>query len=100
MPIIFFFTCSLPNALSDELSRQGHTVHECLAISEVLALAQEHTEAQIVIAADVVSEAAKVIRQHYPTLCLKPESRISDLIWELSHTFFSCANKGAVELKK
>lgn len=84
---IIFFTRSLPNAVSDELSRQGHTVHECLAISEVLALAEQIPEAQIVIAGDVESEAAKVIKQHYPTLCLKPGSQISDLIWELSHTF-------------
>lgn len=47
---IIFLARKLPDAISDELSRQGHFVFECLAISEVYALAEEHMGAQIVIA--------------------------------------------------
>lgn len=80
---IIFFTRLLPNAISDELSRPGYTVHECLAISEVLALAEQHRDAQIVIAADVEPAAAKVIQQHYPTLQItaKVKPPMCCLIW-------------------
>lgn len=82
---VIFFTRSLPNATSDELSRQRVVVHEALAISEVLALAEEHPEAQIVIAADAEAEAAKAIQQHYPTMQLKPEASAADVMFELSY---------------
>lgn len=81
---IIFFTRSLPNVLSDELSLQGHTVYEALAISEVLALAEQHSEAQIIIAADVDDERATVIGQHYPTLRLGAGATAANILWELS----------------
>jgi hypothetical protein len=50
---IIFLAYRLPDPISDELARQGHSVYECLAISEVFALTQEHFDAQIIIAADM-----------------------------------------------
>lgn len=47
---IIFLAYKLPDPISDELARQGHSVYECLAISEVFALVEEHFDAQIVIA--------------------------------------------------
>jgi hypothetical protein len=82
---IIWFTRSLPNAVADELKLQGHTVNECLAISEVLALAEEHWDAQVVIAADVDGERARIVAQHYPALRLKPGVTAGDVIFELSH---------------
>lgn len=89
---VIFFTRSLPNVISDELSRQGHTVHEALAISEVLAFAEQHPEAQIVISADVDNERACIIAQHYPTLWLTETATTSEIMWQLSN-FTSSAPK-------
>jgi hypothetical protein len=81
---IIFLAARLPDPISDELSRQGHSVYECLAISEVFALAEEHREAQIVIAAEIEAEWARVIQQRHPTLHLKPGATAKDVLWELN----------------
>ena len=73
----------LPDPISDELSGQGHSVHECLSIGEVFALAEEHFDAQIVIAADMEERWATKIQTHYPTLHLKPSATAKDILWEL-----------------
>lgn len=64
---LILFTTQAPDPLVEELSQQGHTVHEAIAIPEVLALAEQHPNASIVITADVTPERAKMIQQHYPT---------------------------------
>lgn len=79
-----FLARKLPDSVSDELSRQGHSVYECLAISEVFALAEEHFDAQIVIAAEMEERWASEIQKHYPTLHLKPGATAKDVLWELS----------------
>jgi hypothetical protein len=53
------FTAIAPSPLADQLRVHGHVVLEALAISEVLALAEEHGNAQILIVADVDEERAK-----------------------------------------
>lgn len=64
---IIFLAHKLPHPISDELVRQGHQVCECLAISEVLGLAEEHREAQIVIAAEIEAawrrQSRRIIRR-------------------------------------
>jgi hypothetical protein len=82
--ILVLFTTRAPNTLTDELSHQGHQVHEALAISEVLALADQHPLATILIAAEVDSARAKMIQQHHPTLHLKPGATTKDILWELA----------------
>lgn len=72
MTVILFIT-HVPNTLSDELVRQGHEVYEALAISEVLALAEQHLTASIIITPDVDQTRAKVIQQHWPTVRLHKE---------------------------
>jgi hypothetical protein len=81
---IIFLAYKLPDPISDELSRQGHSVYECLAISEVFALAEEHFDAQIIIAANMEEKWASEIKQRYPTLHLKPGATVKDVLWELS----------------
>jgi hypothetical protein len=79
---IIFLAYKLPDSVSDELAIQGQKVYECLAISEVFALAEEHFDAQIVIAAGIEEKWATVIQQHYPTLHLKPGATVKDVVWE------------------
>jgi hypothetical protein len=78
-----FLARKLPDPISDELARQGYSVYECLAISEVFALAEEHFDAQIVIAASMEEKWATEIQTHYPTLHLKPGATAKDILWEL-----------------
>ena len=80
---IIFLAHKLPDPSSDELARQGHSVYECLAISEVFALADEHLDAQIIIAAEMEEKWATVIQQRYPTLHLKPGATAKEVLWEL-----------------
>jgi hypothetical protein len=81
---IIFLAYKLPDPISDELARQGHSVYECLAISEVFALAEEHFDAQIVIAAEMEEKWATVIKQRYSTMHLKPGATVKDILWELN----------------
>jgi hypothetical protein len=68
---IILFAPTAPHPLADELEWKGFTVYAALAISEVLALVQEHPEAQIVITYEIEPERAKIIQQRYPTIVLK-----------------------------
>jgi hypothetical protein len=82
---LILFTMIAPDLLAEELSRQGHTVYEALAVSEVYALADQHPLATIIITADVDPERAKAIQHHYPTLHLKPTATVQHVVWELSN---------------
>jgi len=68
--IVILFTTRAPDTLTDELSHQGYTIYEALAVSDVYALAHQHPQAQIIITADVDPERAKAIQYHYPTIYL------------------------------
>jgi hypothetical protein len=65
-------------------TKQGHEVYEAIAISEVLALADQHPMATIIMTADIDPERAKAVQQHYPTLHLKPSATVQDILWELN----------------
>jgi hypothetical protein len=56
---LILFTTSAPDPLAEELSRQGHHVHEAIAVSEVLALADLHPQATIIITAEIHSEGRR-----------------------------------------
>lgn len=77
---LIFFTGTLPSPLVDELARQGNTVYEVLAVSEVLHLAEQYPAATIIVNHDVEPAAAKAIQQHYPTITLKPIATIKDVL--------------------
>ncbi|MFL6314729.1 MAG: hypothetical protein ACJ71W_21700 [Terriglobales bacterium] len=81
---LILFTTQAPDPLTTELSQQGHTVYEAIAITEVYALADQHPTAQIIITADIDPERAKAVQHHYPTMHLKVNATIKDIIWELS----------------
>jgi hypothetical protein len=67
---LILFTTQAPNTLAEELARHGHEIYEALAISEVMALAEEHADSVIVIASEVDLGRASVIQQHWPTVRL------------------------------
>jgi hypothetical protein len=81
---IILFTTTGPCSLAEQLSHQGHQVFEAIAISEVYALADQHPRAQIIITADIDPERAKAVQHHYPTLHLKADATVRDIVWELS----------------
>jgi hypothetical protein len=47
-------------------------------------LAEEHFDAQIVIAAEMEDKWGTVIKQRYPTMHLKPGATVGDILWELN----------------
>ena len=82
--IAILFTTQVPNPLAEQLSDYGHQVFEALAISEVFALAETYARgAPIIITADVTPGKAAIIQQHYPTMHLKPNATVKDILWEL-----------------
>ncbi len=74
-----------PHTLTDALSQQGYTVYEALAVSDVYALADQHPLATIIITADVDPERTKAVQHHYPTLHLKADATVRDIVWEISN---------------
>jgi hypothetical protein len=87
MAAIVLFATQLPSWLTDEFTRAGFTVFEVLAISEVLHLCETKSLDAVVIEADVDDQRAHVIEQHYMTMRLKPETKASEVVWELSLMF-------------
>ena len=81
---LILFTTVAPHPLTEGLTHQGHTVYEAIAISEVYALADQHPQAQIIITADIDPERAKAVQHHYPTMHLKPNASVHDVVWELN----------------
>lgn len=80
---VILLTNQAPSVLAAELSRAGIRVYEALAISEALALAANHLDAQIVITSDVEPRRVSAIQEHFATLVLKAGATAADLIWEL-----------------
>jgi len=76
---LILFTTIAPHPLTEELSRQGYQVYEALAVSEVLALAEQHPTASIIITPDVDQRRARVIQQHWPTVRLHKEFTALDV---------------------
>lgn len=81
---LIFFTRSRPNALLDELYRQGQEILEAHTASEVMALAEQQPDAHIIIARDIEDDAAKAIQQHYPTLQLSSGATAAGVLRALS----------------
>lgn len=46
---LILFTTTAPDPLVEELSRQGHYVYEAIAVSQVYALADQHSMAVIIM---------------------------------------------------
>ena len=76
---IILFTTRASNTISDELAGQGHEVYEALAISEVLALVEQHPASQIPITPEVAQKRASVIQQHWPTIRMHGQFRLMDV---------------------
>ena len=86
MTFILLTTCA-PTPLADGLILAGHRVFEAMAISEALALAEEYTQAQIIITADVEQSRAKVLQRHYPRMQLNENASPADVLWEMALLF-------------
>lgn len=76
---LILFTTRAPSTLADQLALYGHEVFEALAISEVLALAEQHPNVNIVVAPEVGQERASVIEQHWPTIRLHKRFKVADV---------------------
>lgn len=87
MTTLILLIARAPHPLTDELILAGYHVLEALAISEVFALLEEIPQAQVIIAADIEAERAKVIQQHNPTIHLTGNATLKDVIWELELLF-------------
>jgi hypothetical protein len=87
MTTLILLTANAPHPLADELILAGYNVLEALAISEVFALLEEIPEAQVIIAANIDAERAKVIQQHNPTIHLTGNATLKDVLWELELLF-------------
>ena len=67
---LILFTTQAPNPLAERLMALGRDVYEALAISEVMALAEQYPASQIVITSDVDQNRASIIQRRYPTIYL------------------------------
>jgi ABC-type nitrate/sulfonate/bicarbonate transport system ATPase subunit len=76
---LILFTCQAPNPLAETLITLGHQVYEALAISEVIALAEQHPASHIVITSDVDQNRASIIQRHYPTVHLHGQVTAMDV---------------------
>ena len=84
---LVIFCRSLRSAVSDGLSLSGYVVYEALAVSEVLHLCEHENNDRVVIAPEVIDEAARVVAEHSVTLRLRREATAADILWELSQLF-------------
>ena len=87
MTTLILLASRAPHPLTDELILAGYHVLEALAISEVFALLEEIPEAQVIIAANIEAERAKIIQQHNPTIHLTENASLKDVLWELELLF-------------
>jgi hypothetical protein len=77
--VVILFTSQLPSPFTDALEAHGLEVYEALAISEVLALAEQHLNSTIIVASDVDQARAAVVAQHYPTVRLHEEFAVQNV---------------------
>ena len=77
--VVILFTTQFPNPITDALEAQGLEVFEALAISEVLALAEQHPVSSIIVTPDVDQTRANVIAQHYPTVRLHEQFAVQQV---------------------
>jgi hypothetical protein len=94
MTTLILLASRAPHPLTDELILAGYHVLEALAISEVFSLVEQIPRAHVIIAADVEAERAKVIQQHNPTIHLKENATLKDVLWQLE-LFFPANTKTA-----
>jgi hypothetical protein len=80
---LIFFSSQAPRQIVLELSGHGHEVFEALFTSEVLALAKQYPFATIIIDSSIATERAKVIQTKFPTITLKSNATIKDILFEL-----------------
>jgi hypothetical protein len=73
--VVILFTTQMPSRFTDALEAEGLEVYEALAISEVLALAEQHQSFSIIITPEVDQVRATVIQQHWPTVQLMRRNR-------------------------
>ena len=76
---LILLTTQAPSPLAEGLTTLGHEVYEALAISEVMALAEQHPASHIVITSDVDQNRASIIQRHYPTVQLHGQVTAMDV---------------------
>jgi hypothetical protein len=82
---ILYLCHQSPTKFSEDLSRAGFDVYDCLSGSEVLHLLSQPTVVAVVVAHGIENRDLPEIRQRIATVQLGPDPTSSELIWELSH---------------
>jgi hypothetical protein len=80
-----WFTRSAPSPLAAAVAAHGgYLIYEAVAVSEILAVMEQHKLAILVIDFTVEDEAAAELQHRFITLRLKSHATVADILWELS----------------
>lgn len=87
MASLVYLTAAAPSRLTNELASTGHRVWEALAISEVLALCEEHDIDAVIIAPEVQDRKRKAAELGRICVLLESGATVANVIWELEQLF-------------
>ena len=80
-----WFTRRAPSPMAAAIAAHGgHAVYEAIAVSEVLALMEQHSIQILIIDSTVDDDAARELQQRLVTLRLQPHATTAEILWELS----------------
>jgi hypothetical protein len=85
VPTVVLLTPIAPSRFAEDLERLGVTVHEALAVSEVLNLVQEHNPDAVVLLHDLQVNGLDELKRRVICFELKSVSTPADVVWELSN---------------
>lgn len=82
MPSVAWFTGCAPSPLAAAVATHGRLViYEAIAVSEVLALMQDH---DLHIDSTVEEEVARELQKNFISLRLQSHATPADILWEIS----------------
>jgi hypothetical protein len=88
MTSLIYLTTQAPSRLAEQLELHGYTVHEALAVSEILYLLNQYKDISAVIVQAGVEDADMVeVQVRRPCMMLKPNAKIEEILFELERLF-------------
>lgn len=85
MTSLVWFTRRAPSPLAAAVAAHGHhRIYEAIAVSEVLALMEQHSMRILIIDSTVDDGAARELQGRFITLRLQPQATTAQILWELS----------------
>jgi hypothetical protein len=87
MASVVYLTITAPARLTDELTAAGHRVWEALAVSEVLALCEEHDIDAVIISPEIQDRKGKAANPGRISVLLESGATAANVIWELELLF-------------